>query len=830
MSEGVENLEVEIDSASSYLAEVVENLAAGRKASKNRKIIKIGNTLLTKYDSYNHQLGEEVYNTFDAVMRTAKYYGEKEAQKVAASSVYDISPLIDIMEADAKKIGCENLKIYEIYERVKSQDTVLARLFGEMAPNNEVMGAWNECKGDKKEETLLSGDLSRQFYDFKIGIMQKKRGKNSTMSLPWIGLIYSLFSSQPFVTAPQTILYLSAFNLGREGLRRFVLENPKKMRPRLEFIDEKIKQRLPRPIKNMQETMIKKLNLIEARKKTMKELDGKIKNYKKLEKGDKESPEERAKILGSLKTFDAEKRMEEYQNVLYSEGMAGWTVGKMIEGVDSFERKLNRVGFSIPYLMILGGEALYFQFLGAGLSPMLARLPSLLMWTYGVPLVMYGGKKIKTGKNKLKAYINAMTKMKKSEGKYFQRLKENAKKYEDAYTAKGYLEEPPDPSKQGKMKKIDRLISTFKFPLGKDRHFKFKLPSPNIGLDLKITVRNRPFGFKIPPEGKYIDFKIPLGDKYISLLEYPFVFRKRSEEDLKKVNELLVEGLKKDYDPAVVEILEKYYISCITLGEGPLNRAIGIKPTVSSVVVYEHKERARKLGETEYHLGDPRFMKPVVEEMVKRRRSAGKSILVKKKINGSLVEEEYAPNIFDYRDDYQILALSDGYEELIFGSKYERKRVKKKSPVVRMGSKIGEISEKAADRIPVMKGPLGIVEPTLKKLSERLFYKDGVECLYSEGSAILNFENAVRRGLITQIPRFVPRTIETEKGKCMLYDVVYDLEEYQIYSTDLNTQPGLFADIDHEVRHVANSLEMWENTKKLGKIVLRKLAGKPPTS
>lgn len=406
---------------------------------------------------------------------------------------------------------------------------------------------------------------------------------------------------------------------------------------------------------------------------------------------------------------------------------------KLMKSINLFEMNLRKVGWSLPYLLLLGARATLF-----GIDYLIAYMPMLLTWTWGVPLGIYIWQRIKPAKNKMKAYMKVLVKEKKLRG-----IKEKVREYIQIYQARENLEEPPDPTKKGLLRKINRFLSTWKLPVGKK---------------------------------KYIDF-----------LELPFIIKRRRDlRELEEIKSIVVDELKKDYSSEIVEIVEKDYLPFVKLGEDKLNQAIGIKPTTTAATLYVYKENARKLGEENYHLGEPKFLKYITEEIIRQREEAGMNILVRKKVDKNWVEASYTPEIFDYKDDFQIVASKNGKEELILGVEYKKKNREEKTSIGK-----------------------SIVSKISKKLMKKLYEEKVISSC--SGSSVGYLERVAKEGLITQVPRV------SEKG------ISYALEEYEIYLTDLNTKEGLLLDLMHEAKHIANNIEAWEETKQLEKVLTKEL-------
>jgi hypothetical protein len=409
---------------------------------------------------------------------------------------------------------------------------------------------------------------------------------------------------------------------------------------------------------------------------------------------------------------------------------------KAIKAIDFIEKKLQKIGLSLPYLIVMGTQAAVF-----GVNNIINYLPSFLTWVWGVPLAIYAWRKTKPIIDTTKAYVKTLVEERKLKG-----IKEKAKKYAEMCQAKSHLEKPPDPSKKGLLRKVNRFLSTLKLPLGKER---------------------------------YIDFS-----------EFPHVLKKRMKsEDLEQLKLFIIDELKKDYSSEIVEIVKKDYLPYIHLGEETLIKAIGIMPTVSAATLYVYKENARKFGEETYYLGEPAFLRYITEEIIKQRGKMGSNIIVRKKTSDGWVEAPYTPEIFDHKDDFRIIALKNDHEELILGVKYEENIVRRNK--------------------------ISIFQPFISKISknfaEKLMYKKEKIVSYCEGSSVKHLENVAREGLITQVPRI------SEKG------IDYALEEYEIYLTDLATKESSLMDMMHEVKHVANNIEAWEETKQIGKKLIQEL-------
>jgi hypothetical protein len=167
----------------------------------------------------------------------------------------------------------------------------------------------------------------------------------------------------------------------------------------------------------------------------------------------------------------------------------------------------------------------------------------------------------------------------------------------------------------------------------------------------------------------------------------------------------------------------------------------------------------------------------------------GSNIIVRKRTKNGWIKIPYTQQIFDYKDDFQIISSKDNKQELILGVKYEESIVKRNR--------------------------ISFLEPFISKISKgfakKLIYKKEKIVSYCEGSSPKHLENVAKEGLITQVPR------ASKEG------INYALEEYEIYLTDLTSKEGLLTDIMHEIKHVANNIEAWEETKQIGKKLIQEL-------
>lgn len=746
----------------------LRHLARNLYPEKEGDILKVRNLLLSKMGNKATKVAEEVYNDLDAVMFSLKTYGPKTAHSVSAELNCRFKPLMDIVRWDAQRIGCEGMEVHEIYEKVKRDErTAFHMLNSELAPYNEIINAW---KHGKERPLLIDNEVEGKFYDFELGVRHRMGRNDRITSLPYLAGVSALLSFSP-MKGVISLATLTLFSLSREVLNRG-LENSRKIRPYLRMADKKINKLTPRHFGNIERKVLNTLNRLEARKKARKHLKDGMKRRENL------------RTAGSTPgyAFDEEKRMEEYEKMLGVDGGCEWLGRKAVDGLYSTERLLNRFRLSLSYIAIVGAEYL----LGIPIDPITTGI-----YLYGIPAIGYGTEKFKTGKNKLEAYIRATHDVGRTcidEPSSMPLLTLAPLAPYIGQKLVSILEKTPwsrlGPRLVHSWKKIREGAKKYEMDSEAEQQLESPPDPKKQGIHRKIIRGLGTFKIPIPRLKRYVDVK-------------DFRIRRRLRpEDLEDVKRLVVEELKKGYSPEVIEKLEKHYLPCVKVGEDELNRARGITGTVHATVIHRCSGDARKIRETGYTFGSIEFLRPYVQEMVKARgEDEGMEVKVRKKVDEEWKTEAYMPDIFKHDDDFQILAVNPDYEELILGVDTEKERAMKTHRVARyLEPKVGRLSGRLADR---------------------LFYETRTQLLCS-GSAVKNIrENAIKTGLLTQVPKV---SYTGEKAA-----ITYDLEDFEIYISDMLSREEAACCLYHDVEHVAHRLQAWETVKDFGEVIFKKL-------
>lgn len=222
---------------------------------------------------------------------------------------------------------------------------------------------------------------------------------------------------------------------------------------------------------------------------------------------------------------------------------AGPTGKKIAKVLNMTEGQLGKVGFSIPYAVILGAEK------AVGMP---INWSSVLIYTAGIQGVTVAGKKIEPYSRKLKAV--AKTLREGYSGKTFWGA---VKEHESRMEAEAQLEKGPDKTKRGWLYEQARHLNMMKFPVGKT---------------------------------KYIDMmKLGIGE------------RLNEKEIIEEAGrEFAAEFGKKGYSPAVCKALLGEYLPNVKVSEEKLIEARGASRTVMGTTITESSKSARKFGTGEY--------------------------------------------------------------------------------------------------------------------------------------------------------------------------------------------------------------------------------------
>lgn len=242
-------------------------------------------------------------------------------------------------------------------------------------------------------------------------------------------------------------------------------------------------------------------------------------------------------------------------------GLAGKKIGKVM---NKAEAQLNKVGFSIPYAVILGAEK------SIGLP---INWGSVLVYTAGIQGLTATGKKMKSYSRKIRAVAKTL-KGGYSEKNFWEAVKETESNLE----AEAQLEKGPDGTKRGWLHKQARRLNMMKFPVGKT---------------------------------KYVDImKLGVGE------------RLNENEIIEYAGREFAGELEKRYSPAVCNALLGEYVPNVKVSEEGLLEARGAARAVMATTITESSKSARRFGKSGYAFSSS-YCKQVAGTRMKVLKSQG---------------------------------------------------------------------------------------------------------------------------------------------------------------------------------------------------------------
>ncbi len=221
---------------------------------------------------------------------------------------------------------------------------------------------------------------------------------------------------------------------------------------------------------------------------------------------------------------------------------AGPAGGKIGKAINKTEAQLSKIGFSIPYAVILGAEAAIGMPINWG---------SVLVYTAGVQGLGVAEKKLKSYSRRIRAVAKTLR-----EGCTEKKFWDTVKERESVMEAEAQLEKGPEETKRGWLDEQMRRLNMMKFPVGKM---------------------------------KYVDvMKLGVGE------------RLNEKEIIEEARREFAGELVKRYSPAVCNAILGEYLPNAKISESALIEARGASAKALGTTITESSNSARRFGTGEY--------------------------------------------------------------------------------------------------------------------------------------------------------------------------------------------------------------------------------------